>query len=272
LPAHDDVAAGLVTLGGSAVQVVGETLTSYFPPPDDAARFGREAFVRLQALAGATPLHVDWRWEQDQDWSIEWRRGLRPRRVGPFVVTPSWCKPEPLPGDHVITLDPEMAFGTGEHATTRGALRLLAEAVAPGDHVLDVGSGSGILAIAAAMLGAGHVLAAEADGDALENAGDNLRRNGVAGRVELVHALVDPDFLRRAGDGAFQVIVANVLSGVLRPLLTSFHSALAPGGRLILGGILQDEAGSMLAAASAARFALRTEDVEDEWWGALLTR
>jgi ribosomal protein L11 methyltransferase len=276
---EDDVAALLLALGGSAVRIEGDALSSYLTHPTDAA--GLEALLgrvreRLAALAcehdlPETTLVLSCSREPDRDWTQEWRHGLRPRRVGPFLVTPSWCRPEasaPL----TIVLDPQMAFGTGEHATTRGMLRLLAEAVRPGDRVLDVGTGSGILAIAAVKLGAGSVRAAETDADALENAAENLRRNGVDGRIALLHARVDAAFLRDAGTPRFDVVVANVLSGVLHPLLPSFREALAPDGRLLLGGILEEEADAMLAAAVAAGFVLRVEDVEDEWWGALLER
>lgn len=261
---HDEAAGALLSLGGTAVQIEGDTLTSYVPRPLDP-----EAFVAGAVAALPGGARVAWRLEDDQDWTREWRKGLRPRRTGPFVVSPTWCEPRVEPGEHLILIDPEMAFGTGEHATTRGALRLLSESVRPGDRVLDVGTGSAILAIAAAMIGAGHVLAVEADPDALENAADNLRRNGVAGRVELVHALVDAAYLAARGTGAFDVVVANVLSGVLRPLLPSFRAALVPEGRLILGGILEEEADEMTAVAAAAGFALRVEDLEAEWWGAL---
>ena len=129
-----------------------------------------------------------------------------------------------------------------------------------------------IMLLAAAMLGARHVHAVESDGDALENAGDNLGRNNVADRVQLAHALVDADFLRRAGQGAFDLIVANVLSGVLRPLLPALRAALAAEGRLILGGILAEESVAMIEAAAVTGFRLRTEDLEDEWWGGAFTR
>ncbi len=265
----------LLALGGTAVQVEGDTLTTYLRAPTDPEELIERAAHRLAAVAGDEALAAfSWRREADQDWAREWRRGLRPRRVGRFVVTPSWCAHEAESTEHTIVVDPEMAFGTGEHATTRGALRLLGESVRPADLVLDVGTGSGILAIAAALLGAGRVLAVESDADALENAADNLRRNGVADRVELRHALVTPSFLARAvaDERPFDLIAANVLSSVLRPLLASFHAALAPGGRLILGGILEEEADDMLDAARAAGFTLLVEDLEAEWWGALFAR
>jgi ribosomal protein L11 methyltransferase len=165
-----------------------------------------------------------------------------------------------------------MAFGTGEHATTRGALRFIESCVQPGDRVLDVGTGSAILAIGAAMCGAADVLAVEYDADAIVNAHDNIDRNGVADVVKLDTAMVDDAYLQRRGAGAFDVIAANVLSSVLLPLLPSFHRALRPSGHLILGGILEADADEMIDAAERADFTLRSEDLEEEWWGGLLQR
>jgi ribosomal protein L11 methyltransferase len=277
--AQGEVAEGLIALGGSAVMQEGDRLTTYMAAPAEIDPFLEGATERLRELVPGLELEFDWRWQRDEDWAESWRWGLRPRRTGErLIVTPSWAEPELLPGDIVITIDPEMAFGTGEHATTRGALRALESAVRPGDRVLDVGTGSAILAIAAARLGAGEVLAVESDPDALENAEDNLRRNGVADQVELLHGVVDDEFLALLGPARFDLIVANVLSGVLVPLLPAFLAALAPAGqgrdergpgRLILGGILEEEADSVIDAAREAGFTLSAEDFEDEWWGGL---
>lgn len=277
-----DVAEILISVGGGAVEQEGDLLRTYLLPPDDLDLFLDDVRARLtELLPGQTP-EVSWRWQEHEDWAETWRRGLKPRRVGEhLIVTPSWAEPERRQGDILIVIDPEMAFGTGEHATTRGALRMLESAVRPGDRVLDVGTGSAILAIAAAKLGAGEVLAVESDAEALDNARDNLVKNGVADRVELLHGLVDDEFLAMLGAGRFEVIVANVLSGVLVPLLPAFESSLAPAsggerdqaprrpGRLILGGILEDEADHVIEAAENAGFTLRVEDLEDEWWGGL---
>src|SRR5690606_30312912 len=267
------IADELIALGGTAVEEDGDRLTTYVPAPDDPEAWVRRARERLDANVPGYGLEVTWRWQPNEDWAREWRRGLKPRRVGRrLIVAPSWTRPERGEDDIVVWIDPQMAFGTGEHATTRGVLRLLESAVRPGDRVLDVGTGSGILAIAAAKLGAGVVLGVENDADALLNARENLERNGVADRVLLAEATVDPSFLeQRSGDG-FDLIVANVLSSVLVPLLDSFRGALAGarrpgrGARLILGGILTSEAATVIEAARRAGFRLEAEDVEEERW------
>lgn len=270
------LAEGLIALGGTAVEEEHDRLTTYLPAPDDAERFVAEARERLQALAPGRELELSWRWRADEDWALTWRRGLRPRRVGRrLIIAPTWTEPEAGPGDIVVRIDPQMAFGTGEHASTRGVLRLLEAAVRAGDRVLDVGTGSGVLAIAAVKLGAGAVLAVESDPSAVVNARENLDRNGVAGQVALEEGVVDAAFLDALGAGRFDLIVANILSGVLIPLLPAFRRSLgdragAAPGRVILGGILTREADRVLAAAARADLDAAATDVEGEWWSVLL--
>lgn len=253
-----ELAEGLVALGGTAVEESMHVLTTYIVPPADPETFVREAYGRLRALAAGHELELVWRWQANQDWERKWREGLRARRVGErLVVTPSWIEPERRPGDIVLVIDPKMAFGTGEHATTRAALRLLEPAVRPGDRVLDVGTGTGILAIAAVRLGARAALGLEVDAAALENAAENAERNAVAGRVRLEHGEASPALFDALGPGRFDLILANVLSTVLQPLLPAFHRALANGGRLLLGGILEEEAEMMVESARCAGLELQ---------------
>ena len=269
-PLRDLLGEGLLALGGLSVVEEGEEMVTYLPPPPDP-----EAVVKAAArfladwLMEDAPPELTWSWQDDEDWSREWKKGLEPRAVTPRIVTkPSWTEYAPAPGQIVIDIDPQMAFGTGEHATTRGCLRLLDRVIRPGDRVLDVGSGSGILSVAAAMLGAGEVVAVEYDPDANLNARENLAHNGVEERVRLVEAMADPALIE--AEGNFDLILANILSGVIRPLLPSFRGALRPGGRLIVSGILQSESEAVAASAAAAGLRVEEEDREEEWWSALL--
>lgn len=265
------VAEALVECGGSAVEEHGDQLRTYLAPSEDPAATAARLQCGLRAaLPGVTGLDVSWEWRDNEDWALTWKRGLRPRRLTPrLVVKPTWAEFAATPGDVVIDIDPQMAFGTGEHATTRGCLRLLDAVLAPGDRVLDVGSGSAILAIAAARLGAAHVWAVESDADANLNARENIAQNGVEPVVTLAEATADATWL--AAQQPFDLILANILSGVIRPLLPAFASALRPTGRLIVSGILQTEHEQVVRAAAAAGFQLERVDAEDEWWSALLT-
>jgi ribosomal protein L11 methyltransferase len=266
------LAEGLLACGGSAIEERDGRLVTYI-----AADAGSDAGARvhevLSAVLGGQAPDLELEYVPEQDWLALWRSGLGPRRLGErIVVAPTWSEVELQPHELLVRIDPQMAFGTGEHASTRGVLRLMQRAVEPGTRLLDVGSGSAILAIAAVRLGAAEVIAAEADAEAMSNATENILNNGVEHAVRPVCELVDDAFLTRRGTAAFDGILANVLSGVLRPLLPAFHASLAPGGWAILAGILTEEASFMKEAAGAAGFRLEAEDVEEQWWSVLLRR
>jgi ribosomal protein L11 methyltransferase len=265
------VAEGLVALGGAAVQEEGEVVSTHLPPPEggNVEPVLRQARQLAEEVMPGEGAEVEAEWVPDEDWARLWKRGIEPRRVTDrIVVRPTWAEYAGNPGDVVLVIDPQMAFGTGEHATTRGCLRLLDDALRPGDRVLDVGSGSGILAIAAARLGAAEVIAVEADADANLNAHENLALNGVEGQVRLEEGFADAELIARLG--TFDTILANILSSVIRPLLPAFRTALRPGGRLIVSGILREESGDVLADAGEAGFRAIAVDEEGEWWSALL--
>ncbi len=275
-PSGEDAAADvteiLVDLGGAAVEETAEGwLTTYLPPPDDPQALADSVRATIEGEIGGS-VEVRWRWQAHEDWAETWKRGLGPRRVGDrIVVAPSWTTPDVRDGDIVVVVDPQMAFGTGEHATTRGALRLLEKSVRPGDRVLDVGTGTGILAMAAARLGARSVLGLEIDAEAVETARANVERNGVDDRVEVRQQAVDPDYLAALGTNRFELVTGNVLSGVLVPLLPGFRDVLVPGGHAILGGILDTEAERVRRTAAAQGFRVVEEDREEEWWNVLLS-
>ncbi len=245
-----ELTEGLLALGGTAVEDEGDRLATYVPAPAALESFLDAAAAGLGKVLGTEPV-LEWRLQDDEDWAARWKDGLGPRKIGRRItVTQPW---NPVPAaDAVITVDPGSAFGTGEHATTRGALRLLEAAVRGGERVLDVGAGSGILSIAAILLGAERALGVESDPGAIDSARANLARNGVEDRIELVCAVVDDDYLAAFGEGAFDLVLANLLSGVVVPLVPGLAGVLDPDGGLILGGILDAEAADVVAAAAAA--------------------
>jgi ribosomal protein L11 methyltransferase len=189
-------------------------------------------------------------------------------RVGELTIAPPWLAPEHDPTKTII-VDPAMAFGTGEHPTTRGVMRLMQGVVRRGGLVADIGAGSAVLSIAAVLLGASRVAAVEIDHDSIGNAEENLQANGVSDRVEIIE-----------GDAAVilpllapvRVILANIISSVLTALLPTIKSSLAVGGQAILSGVLIDERDAMVAALDAGGWVIEREDTEDVWWSVQIAR
>jgi ribosomal protein L11 methyltransferase len=229
---------------------------------------GAEALGRDVCAAHGADLHPSHQEIPVTDWSTAWRSGLGPRRIGPVVIVPTWLDNIPEPGDIVVRLDPEMAFGSGEHGSTRAALALLVRHLRAGDRVLDFGSGSGILAIAAAKLGGSRATGIEVDEEALPVAAANAERNGVADRVEFFHG--------DAADlgpllGPADLVLSNILRLVNVALLPEIRASLAPGGIAIFSGMEEREAADFLPALEAAGFAPRSETNETGWWAVAAT-
>lgn len=197
------------------------------------------------------------------DWSERWREGLAARRVGRLHLTPSWL-PRPEGDDLVsVVIDPEMAFGSGEHGSTRAALALLERAGTEGRQVLDLGSGSGVLAIAAARLGAARAVGIEIDAEAIPYAERNAESNGVADRVTFVEG--DAGALAPLL-GPADLILSNILRTVNVALLGVIRTALAAGGLVIFSGMEPGEAEEFLPALRAAGFQVVDEVVDTGWW------
>jgi len=274
-PDNDEQAEALVVeclieLGGRAVWEEAGRLVTHVAEPDDPIAFLAHAEDRLREVGGAD-LELESDWQAHEDWAEIWKRGLAPRRLTPrLIVTPSWETPELQPGDIVITLDPGMAFGNAEHGTTRGCLRLMDDTVSAGDRVLDIGTGSGILAIAAVHLGAREVVGLDGDPLACEASRENLVRNHAMERVTIQESWATVASLE--GLGVFDGLVANIESGILRPLLPGIRAAVRPGGWVILSGILGEELDSVLQDAESHDLVRPSVDADGEWRSVLLRR
>lgn len=265
------VTRALLELGGRGVQEMPDGgLTTWLPLREEPASAERHVRAELRKRFGDS-LCVACLPAPGEDWLRAWRQGLGPRRVGGrVVVVPSWSVPALASEDLLVELDPEMAFGTGEHGSTRTSIRLLAEAAAAGKRVLDIGAGSGILSIVAAKLGA-EVVAAEADLEAVRTAEGNLRRNGVADRVRLVHLRITKSVLALLGGSLFDVIIVNVERSFTEPLLPSLASLLKKGGELIVAGVLDEESVAVAHAAGLAGLELGREARDEGWWAGAFT-
>ncbi|MGH7603153.1 MAG: 50S ribosomal protein L11 methyltransferase [Gemmatimonadaceae bacterium] len=317
---RDGVIAALFEAGSQGVQEDGVSLVTHFPP------MSQIDWVRQSVMAADPGAYIAISEAPEVDYS-EWRAAVSARRVGDLVIAPPWLAAE-FDRETTVIVDPAMAFGTGEHATTRGVLRLMqgfgrsesesdtvdkkesettrenesdtvdrkesettreneSDAVAGGPPepiardgslrsanqicqdklVGDLGAGSAVLSIAAAKLGASRVVAIEIDHDAIGNAEGNIAANGVGDRVEIIEgdAGVLLPLLAPVG-----VVLANIISSVLIPLLPTIRGSLDAHGRAILSGILRDERDEMLAALDADGWKIEREDTEDAWWSVLI--
>lgn len=193
---------------------------------------------------------------------------MQAHRVGSLTLAPPWLAVS-TDGATTVVIDPAMAFGTGEHATTRGVIQLMQSVVTGDALVADLGAGSAILSIAAAKLGANRVVAIELDPDAESNALENIRRNGVEDRV---HFIGGDAFTLLALLAPVDLVLANILSSVIVELLPVIRDSLATEGRAILSGVLIEERQSMVGEIARGGWAVEAEQTEEGWWSALIAR
>ncbi len=199
----------------------------------------------------------------DEDWSENWKQSFTVQRVGQrIVIAPSWEDYERQTGEIVVTLDPGRAFGTGEHQTTRLCLAAIERLIRPGDAVVDVGTGSGILATAAARLGAGSVVAVENDSDAALVAHENIERNGLAKFVTVVEGTFGPELLK---EQTADLIVMNISSAIVRDSMMEVTRTLKPGGFYVASGFIDETLPAVQRAAAAAGLRMLGVDEDDEW-------
>ena len=260
--AREACLAALFAVGAQGVHEDGRSLVTHFPPGTDLEAVHR-AVTEADELVVVETAPVP-----DVDWTEAWKLRITSHTLGTLTVSPPWLA-EALEPDTTIVIEPGMAFGTGEHPTTRGVVRLLPRQLRVGAVVADLGAGSAVLSIAAAKLGAARVYAVELDGDAIPDAEQNVVRNGVADRVHVFEAdagallpLVAP----------VDVILANIISSVLIELFPVMATSLRPGGTAILSGILLEERATMLEVLAAHGWTVLEEDAEDIWWSVSIAR
>jgi len=229
-----------------------------------------EQMTELFSLYGCKPEPPTVTLLADQDWATSWQQYFKPFEIVPgLVIKPSWEAYQPSPGQHIIEMDPGMAFGTGQHASTRMALSLIKksiEEVTP-EQALDVGTGTGILAMAAALFGAGRVIAIDNDPDAVVVAGENIGKNKLEGRIEVSTTPVEQI------QGSYPLVCANIVHDVLVAMAPTLTGLTTPGGHLVLAGILSGEQeDNIIAVYRQQGLHLGDRQYQEEWVALLLRR
>jgi ribosomal protein L11 methyltransferase len=257
--------------GASVVESGSATVVQAWIPEACAAELGARLRERLASLAGAISETL----VPDEDWSLGWRRHFRAFRVSNrLVVKPSWESWPPADepdaacsADLVIEIDPGGAFGTGTHASTRLALRALEHAVAPGDTVVDVGCGSGILSLAALLLGAGRVVALDVDSAAVECTRRNLEAQGMAHRSQVLMS----EGLASLGSRA-DVIVVNITAEAVMAVGREVPARLREGGRYVASGLLETSLPAVQESLQEAGLSVARTETLDGWSSLILVR
>ncbi|MEA2577086.1 MAG: ribosomal protein methyltransferase [Chloroflexota bacterium] len=265
-PAFDLVDEGL---GAQIDPTRPAVVRGYVPARDASAAEGAaaataEALGHLQAFSLRTIGDLRTRIVHEEDWAEAWKAYFPVLRIGRrLVIRPTWRRHRREPDDVVLALDPGMAFGTGLHPTTRLCLAALEDLADRGDvegaRVLDVGCGSGILAIAALKLGATDAYGVDTDPIAIESTLANARRNRSTRRIRARVGSLPSE------QPPYDVVLANLIAGVLVPLAPALRDELRPGGTLLASGIFIDREGEVAAAFEAAGLAIRGRSAEGEW-------
>jgi ribosomal protein L11 methyltransferase len=249
----------------------GEQLRAYVK----SSLWNGDRFSELEGLVSSLssehappPPAISTRVIEDRNWNELWEAGIQPVRVSErVVVAPTWHPYTPAPGETVLTIDPKMSFGTGHHETTRLMVQLIEKHLRPGDAMLDIGTGTGILAIAGIKLGAVSATGVDNDEWSFGNAQENAALNGVQDRVSFL--------LGEIGDTprkGFDLIVANIQRGVIEQILPEMRLRLNTGGRLLLSGLLDQDREPILTALTGQQLRVVDELQEKEWIALAATR
>ncbi|GAB4178385.1 MAG: 50S ribosomal protein L11 methyltransferase [Geothermobacteraceae bacterium] len=273
----ETVSALLFALGAGGVVTAERPLDTFVPPDPDEPETGasvlkayfqhreeKELTTEIGAMLAGGWLDpvpdIESRPVGAQDWAEGWKQHFRPFTIGRLLVRPTWDPTEPDPEQTLLTIDPGMAFGTGSHGTTRLCLQAVAELVPEqADSVLDVGTGSGILAVAAALLGAERVIGCDIDAQACATAKENAQLNGVGDRVVITDEPLSEI------PGRFDLVIANILAEENIRLAGQLIDHLRPGGHLVLSGILGEKVDLVRDTFDGHMGASPQVHYQDEW-------
>lgn len=248
------------------------TVHTYVPEEDfrpEIVEQLRQGLYYLGQLRGVSDLRVSNL--QEQDWANAWKEHFQVHRIGDrVVIRPPWREYEPQGDDLVIVLDPGMAFGTGLHPSTRLSMLGTEEAVKPGDTVLDVGTGSGILAFAAAKLGASKVDTVDVETVAVKATADNAALNGLSDVIAVELGSVGPG--EPFWGEQYDVVIANIIARVLIELSEAIVAHTKPGGMIVLAGIIETREQDVINAFTTAGVTVINRRFAEDWVSLVLTR
>lgn len=240
------------------------SVKTYLPVNGSSVRRRREIEEALWHLSQLYPIPVpEFHELTEEDWAEAWKKSYSVQHIGQrFVVAPSWESYAPQGDELILRLDPGMAFGTGLHPTTRLCLHALETERLDKGCVLDVGTGSGILAIAAAKLGARQVIGIDLDPIAVKVARENVQTNGVADRVQIAEGTLGTIEI---APHSMDCIVVNILADVIMKLAGDLATYLARGGTLIASGIIEEYANAVTEALASAGLRVRERRQDQDW-------
>lgn len=273
IESEDAISELLMEMGSGGAQIEGDilhpdnvTLSTYFPPDDMIGERVSKINKMLKNLReldiNVGPGRVTVKQIDESVWTEPWKEFFKPISIGKrIIVYPSWEDvSESASRDILIQIDPQMAFGTGRHSTTILCMELLEDTLKGGEKIADVGTGSGILAIAAIKLGADHITAIDIDEKAIPIAKDNALLNGIDHGIDVTCS----DSLAKIG-GTYDVIVSNIANNVIISMIPDFKDCLYDNGILVLSGFLRSEASEMKKALESNGLTILDTRCHEEW-------
>ncbi len=234
--------------------------------PEGGDLDGTLSFIRERLAATSIEGVISTSGVKEEDFANAWRQYYKPLHIGRIVIVPKWENYEPRDGEIIIGMDPGMAFGTGSHETTRLVIGLLEETVKPGDNVLDVGTGSGILAVCASKLGAAHCRAYDIDPVAIEVAAENAAENGCE-NIEVGRS----DLLAGVAAGQYDVVCANIVADIIIRMAPDIGRFMHDRSTLLASGIINERAADVIEALEGNGLYV-ARALEDNGWTALAVK